>query len=422
MPDVFISYSSKDQVAAHATLSVLEAQGISCWMAPRDIPAGKEWGEGLIDGIEACSLFILLFTENANQSPQVRREVERAVHKGLVVIPVRLEDVMPRKALEYFISSAHWMDAFPEPFEDYLESLATNIQYFRDNLPHDHKQAVSGAPKKNRRFSTSSQWWITLGAASVILCAILVVVAMNRHQKPVENTTPTDPNPTRVAVEAPAPNPETNNLRQLPTTGMLVPDDHSDLEDKLNRIKFPLVNFVGVSLDEAVDFLRQKSRDLDSQETNPELKGVKIRVEKSDNHSAELHLELKNVPMSALLQYVTELAGMKYKLTADTVVIVPISEIMNEMSTRVYPFNSELLQQAMASNIGPVFTAKAWLSAQGIPFPPDASAVFKGQTLIVRNTIPNHDVVGALIDAMYAANPNLVRPSVDLNTIEKTVR
>jgi len=128
MPEVFISHSSKDQAAAQAALAALEGRGISCWIAPRNIAPGREWGEALMEGIESCRVFLLLFSENANQSPQVRREVERAVHKGLIVVPVRLEDRLPQKALEYFISAAHWMDAFPEPFEAYLESLAEAVE------------------------------------------------------------------------------------------------------------------------------------------------------------------------------------------------------------------------------------------------------------------------------------------------------
>jgi hypothetical protein len=51
----------------------------------------------------------------SNHSAQVRREVERAVHKQVQILPFRIEDVLPSKSLEYFLSSQHWMDAFPPP-------------------------------------------------------------------------------------------------------------------------------------------------------------------------------------------------------------------------------------------------------------------------------------------------------------------
>jgi hypothetical protein len=53
--------------------------------------------------------------------------VERIVHRGLPVIPVRIEDVLPAEALEFFISLPHWLDAFPPPLEQYLTRLAADV-------------------------------------------------------------------------------------------------------------------------------------------------------------------------------------------------------------------------------------------------------------------------------------------------------
>jgi hypothetical protein len=43
--DVFISYSSKDKPTADAVCATLEANGIRCWIAPRDVVPGSDWGE-----------------------------------------------------------------------------------------------------------------------------------------------------------------------------------------------------------------------------------------------------------------------------------------------------------------------------------------------------------------------------------------
>ena len=48
--DVFISYSTKDKPTADAACAALEAKGIRCWIAPRDILPGSDWGEAIIDG------------------------------------------------------------------------------------------------------------------------------------------------------------------------------------------------------------------------------------------------------------------------------------------------------------------------------------------------------------------------------------
>jgi hypothetical protein len=71
---------------------------------------------------------VLVFSASANASPQVRREVERAVHKGVVVLPVRIEDVLPSKSLEYFLSTQHWLDAFPAPREPHYARLCNYLR------------------------------------------------------------------------------------------------------------------------------------------------------------------------------------------------------------------------------------------------------------------------------------------------------
>ena len=130
--DVFISYSSKDKPAADATCAVLESRGIRCWMAPRDIVPGADWGESIIDAIHASRAFILVFSANANNSVQIKREVERAINKAIPVIPLRIENVVPVKSLEYFLSTPHWLDAFSPPLERHLNYLADVIQSILD--------------------------------------------------------------------------------------------------------------------------------------------------------------------------------------------------------------------------------------------------------------------------------------------------
>ena len=55
---------------------------------------------------------VLLLSGHANQSAFVNKEVERAISKGKVVIPLRIQDVQPSRALELFISSTQWIDAW----------------------------------------------------------------------------------------------------------------------------------------------------------------------------------------------------------------------------------------------------------------------------------------------------------------------
>jgi hypothetical protein len=115
--DVFISHSSKDKLTADAVCAVLESRAIRCWVAPRDIQPGADWGEAIVGAIKDCRVMVLVFSQNANTSTQIKREVERAIHHGKTIVPLRIEEILPTGTLEYSLSTTHWLDAFSPPLE-----------------------------------------------------------------------------------------------------------------------------------------------------------------------------------------------------------------------------------------------------------------------------------------------------------------
>ncbi len=125
--DVFISYVARDKATADAACATLEARKVRCWIAPRDVLPGTPFPEALIDAINHSRVMVLVFSSGSNESPQVMREVERAVSKGLPIIPLRIEDVPLSKAMEYFISAPHWLDALTPPLEKHLQRLADTV-------------------------------------------------------------------------------------------------------------------------------------------------------------------------------------------------------------------------------------------------------------------------------------------------------
>jgi hypothetical protein len=89
--------------------------------------------------------------------------VERAVNRGLPIIPFRIENVMPARSLEYFLSTPHWLDAFTPPLEQHLSYLADVIRHILDGAPAPTQPKL--AQWKDRRL-------LIAGAA-----ALVVVVA-----------------------------------------------------------------------------------------------------------------------------------------------------------------------------------------------------------------------------------------------------
>jgi hypothetical protein len=126
--DVFVSHSSDDKPTADAICAALENARARCWIAPRDIVPGKNWSESIIDAIAECRLMVVVFSSHSNDSAQVMREVERAVHKGIPIIPFRIEDVPPSKSLEFFLSTPHWLDALTPPLQAHIDKLTGTVQ------------------------------------------------------------------------------------------------------------------------------------------------------------------------------------------------------------------------------------------------------------------------------------------------------
>jgi len=125
---VFISYSSLDQPIADAVCQTLEQAQISAWIAPRNIAGGRPYGEAIIDAINASRIMVVVFSANSDKSQQVLNEVERATAKRLVIIPFRIEDVLPSKSMEYFLSSYHWLDARKPPLDPHLRTLVDTVK------------------------------------------------------------------------------------------------------------------------------------------------------------------------------------------------------------------------------------------------------------------------------------------------------
>lgn len=130
--DVFISCTAADKPVGDAICATLEANNIRCWIAPRDILPGQDWGGSIIKAITNSRAMVLVFSSSANASEHIKREVERAVNAGIAIIPVRIEQVMPEGALEYFLSTPHWLDAFTGELAEHLVRLVEVVRQILD--------------------------------------------------------------------------------------------------------------------------------------------------------------------------------------------------------------------------------------------------------------------------------------------------
>lgn len=182
--EVFISHSSQDSAVADAACAAIERAGHLCWIAPRDIVPGQDYAEAIVEGIKASRIFLLIVSANSANSPQVRRETERAANAGLAIIPLRIDDVELSGTLEYFISSAHWLDAKTPPLAPHLDYLTAIVG-----------RLLEGGPQPGRPLTTPPQplaevrpgWrsWLPIALAGAIGVAAIAAVSVYMMRAPV---------------------------------------------------------------------------------------------------------------------------------------------------------------------------------------------------------------------------------------------
>jgi hypothetical protein len=183
--DVFISHSSKDKHVADEVCATLERSGIRCWIAPRDIRPGDEYGAAIVHAIDRCRAMVLIFSAHANASRQVPRELERGASRDIPILPVRIEDVVPKASLAYFVGSVHWFDAVKPPLEDHLQRLADSANRLlrgetsADDASEDPSLRRLSAPAVMQFDRARSPIWAAVGkfaAMSLIVCAGVLLV------------------------------------------------------------------------------------------------------------------------------------------------------------------------------------------------------------------------------------------------------
>ncbi len=128
--DIFVSYSTKDKLFVDALVNRLENAKFRCWYAPRDIPAGVTWPSAITTAIRQTPVMLLVFSESANASQEVSRELTLASNNKCLVIPVRIENVTPGIELEYHLTNRHWLDVCDMELDAALLRILEGVERF----------------------------------------------------------------------------------------------------------------------------------------------------------------------------------------------------------------------------------------------------------------------------------------------------
>jgi TolB-like protein/tetratricopeptide (TPR) repeat protein len=183
-PEVFISYASQDAAVANTVVGTLERSGIKCWIAPRDVPAGAPYAEGIIRAINGSKTLVLVLSKNAVSSPHVGKEVERASSKRRPIVVFRTDATPLTPSLEYFLSESQWIEAGAGGADATSAKLVEAVQRLiahpsSANPAHDANQhipvaAVPASAPANQR------WKLPLAAAVAVVAAAFIYFAVGK--------------------------------------------------------------------------------------------------------------------------------------------------------------------------------------------------------------------------------------------------
>src|SRR3954451_1951827 len=109
---VFISYATADRKEALAVCKAIERRGTRCWISSRDVAPGENYQEAIVRAIREARAMVLVFSDAANNSDEIKKELSLASRHQVPIMALRIEDVEPSDAFAYELSTRQWIDAF----------------------------------------------------------------------------------------------------------------------------------------------------------------------------------------------------------------------------------------------------------------------------------------------------------------------
>jgi tetratricopeptide (TPR) repeat protein len=167
---VFVSYATADRKRALSVCKAIERRGTNCWISTRDVEPGENYQEAIVQSIRNARAVVLVFSQAANSSDEIKKELSLASRYHVPVMALRIEDVEPSDAFAYELSTRQWIDAF-DGWDRSIDSLVGRI----GRLSGAEPIAVTDArpPRRRTAFVSRRPAWIA-AAATLLLLGIAV--------------------------------------------------------------------------------------------------------------------------------------------------------------------------------------------------------------------------------------------------------
>lgn len=172
---VFVSYATSDRKTALAVCKAIERRGTRCWISCRDVAPGENYQEAIVRAIRNAPAVVLVFSEAANNSDEIKKELSLVSRFRIPLMALRIEDVEPSDAFAYELSTRQWIDAFGA-WDKSLDALARRLEQVSsdgvaaapaaDARRVHRRRAVPGGPIPRRTLAVAAAFAMLLMAAA----------------------------------------------------------------------------------------------------------------------------------------------------------------------------------------------------------------------------------------------------------------
>ena len=169
---------------------------------------------------------------------------------------------------------------------------------------------------------------------------------------------------------------------KIPTNGPANPKDESIIK-KMERIIIPEIEFRQANIHDVVDFLNKASVEADKQESDPSKKGINIilnlnpagggatataapakggedlfggdKTEAAASGGAqvpEITFTARYITMLSAMKIITSVAGLRYRVDGNIVMIVPADYDPAQIEVRMYPVEPTFIERVTAAHAG----------------------------------------------------------------------
>jgi len=188
--DVFVCFSSKNQAIAERIVNVIEDEGLSCWIATRNLRPNDQqnYWDSIEQAIKRAKVVLVVSSEDAMLSRDVIKEIDIAIDNSKKLLEFKIDDSSHTTFFKYAFDGLQWIDGVDRLEQDY-RPLINRVFYGLDILPKvkkkDQESKISSSLKQDSKRTITSnfsvkglfkKWWFWTALGSIITVVLILFV------------------------------------------------------------------------------------------------------------------------------------------------------------------------------------------------------------------------------------------------------